>query len=283
MRSQSLRLFISLLFCTSCSQYFYHPSKEIFPLPLGTEWPSYRDILFKAKDGVRLHGRLFLSRRKKAKGIILQFHGNAQNLTAHSLALTWVVRHGFHLLAFDYRGYGRSQSFPNPEGIRLDGLAFLQKAREIHLDLAPQGKFIVIGQSLGGAVALRAVQDFAEKDEIDLVVLDSAFASYQGIAFKKLSSHWMTWVISPLAYILVSDKTAADLNRFHHPILVIHSENDPVVPFECSQEIYRQVMSTNKTFWRNKEVGHILAFSSRDRQKRLMKFFSEALGENSKK
>ena len=232
---------------------------------------TFKDIFFKSQDGIRLHGRLFFT-KSPVKGTLIQFHGNSGNLSLHAPALTWITQHGYNLLTFDYRGFGRSESSPSQEGIRLDAIAFLQQAKRIHHGHAPGGIFILVGHSLGGAVALRAAQDFSDQELIDLVILDSAFASYKNVVFEKLSSNWITWPLAPLAYLSVSDKTSANLKSFRHPLLIIHSENDPVVPFECAKSIYRQVASKSRTFWRGKEIGHILAFSSPQRQERLLKF-----------
>ena len=268
-----LVLFSLLYFFSSCSHLFYHPSKENFSPPHIKKF-SFKDIFFQSSDGVRLHGRIFFS-SQPTKGTLVQLHGNSENLSSHSLALLWVTRHGYNLFTFDYRGYGQSMSTPSPEGIRLDALAFLEKAKHLHQRHSAQGKFIVVGQSLGGAIALRAIQDFKEQKLIDLVVLDSSFSSYQKIAFKKLASHWATWLFSPLAYLLVSDKISADLHHFKHPLLIIHSLNDPIVPFSCALSIYQKASSPQKTLWEGRERGHILAFSTPKRQQRFLQFLQE--------
>ena len=265
--------FSACIFCCGCNSLFYYPSKEIYPLPPKLRPPSFSNISLMASDGVSLHGRVFLA-RKPIKGVIVQFHGNAENLTSHSMILLWVLEHGYHLFSFDYRGYGQSESSPSPEGIRLDATAALRKAVEIHSTHSPQGKLIVIGQSLGGTIALRGVLDFPKKDLIDLVVVDSSFASYKRVAFNKMASNWFSWPFSPLAYLLISDKTAADLTEFRHPLLVIHSKNDPTVPFECSEFIYNNVLSTKKLFWKGEEQGHILGLHSLRRRKRFLKLLS---------
>ena len=212
---------------------------------------------------------------RPVQGTLVQFHGNAGNLSHHAPALTWAIEHGYNLLTFDYRGFGQSESSPSPEGIRLDALAFLQQAKRLHHDYAPGGIFVLVGHSLGGAVALRAAQDFPDQQLVDLVILDSAFASYKRVVFEKLSLNWITWPLAPLAYLAVSDKTSANLESFRHPLLIIHSENDPVVPFKCAESISLQVASKHKTFWKGKEVGHTLAFDSPERQERLLKFLRE--------
>ena len=262
----------SLFLYFSCSSLFYYPSRHIYPVPPNIQ-PYSQDFFFKSKDSVLLHGRFFSS-GKNTRGTLLQFHGNSENLTTHSLGVTWILRYGYNLFTFDYRGYGQSNGTPSPEGIRQDALSALEKAQEFHQQHTPQGQFILLGQSLGGAIAMRAAQDFPTKNLIKLMILDSSFHSYQEIAFKKLASHWSTWLLSPLAYVLVSDKTSTELRSFQLPILIIHSKNDPVVPFSCSHSIYAGVSSSKKTFWVGQEEGHTLAFFSQNRQKRFVEFLS---------
>ena len=273
-------LMFSLASLLGCTGLFYYPEKQEFPLPWALRSIEFTDVFFKAQDNIRLHGRLFVTDKTPVKGTIVHYHGNSGNLTGHLIALAWVLEHGYNLFVFDYRGYGRSESSAHPEGIRLDGLAALQEARKIHRTRSPDGALIVIGQSLGGAVGLRAVLDFDDSEMIDLVVVDSGFNSYRETAFRKLASSWVTWAFSPLAYLLISDKTSASLELFTRPLLVIHSENDPVVPFECGKSIFVQVASSKKFFWKGKEFGHIMGFYSPERQKRFLEFLSSELIED---
>ena len=261
---------------SSCNHLFYHPSDKIFrPTPQELSLAK-RDISFSAQDQTLLHGWFFPS--KQAKGTVVQFHGNADNMSGHYLSLVWLFRQGYNLFTFDYRGYGSSFNTPiTPKGVAQDGLAALQKALQLHQQSTSKGKFIVIGQSLGGAIALKALEDLAEPEKIDLLVLDSAFSSYKKIAFKKLTSHWQTWPISPLAFLLISDQTSAKkiFNQWSIPLLLIHAKNDPVVPFSCTQDIYQRVETQYKWLWEIPDHGHMTTFHSPFWQKKFMTFIEK--------
>ena len=255
----------------SCNHLFYHPDQETFR-PTPTELSlAKRDIFFPAEDQTMLHGWFFQSPR--SKGTVLQFHGNAQNISSHYLSLAWLPKYGYNLFTFDYRGYGRSSRISvTPKGVRQDGLAALKKALNIHKEVSPKGKFVVIGQSLGGAVVLKALEDLDKPGKVDLVVLESSFVSYQKIAFEKLTSHWSTWFFAPISFILISDRTSAknSLDRLSIPTLVVHSENDPVVPFSFGRNIYEQVGAEQKWLWKISGDGHIASFHSPVQQKKLI-------------
>src|SRR5215510_12924478 len=70
--------------------------------------PAFEDAVFEAADGVRLHG--WYAKAARPRAVVLFAHGNAGNITAHY----WKIRSfceklNVSVLAFDYRGYGKSQ------------------------------------------------------------------------------------------------------------------------------------------------------------------------------
>ena len=254
---------------------FYHPTQDETPLPLPWRNLNVQDIFFHTTDKVRLHGR-FYSSTNKARGTIVQFHGNAGNITNHVLILLWLVEHGYNLFVFDYRGYGQSQSTPSPAGLHHDALAALRQAENLHRTHTRAGVYVIIGQSLGGAVVLKALEDFAATVPLDLLVLDSTFASYRNVALKITTSSLTGLVLTPLAWLLVSDAYAADLLRIQHRLLILHAKHDPTVPFSCGQRIYTQAAAQQKTFWSSDVATHILLSPDQpELQQRFLKFLDE--------
>lgn len=247
---------------------FYHPDSVELPLPPELQGTAVQEIFFHTTDGVRLHARFYLS-PQPAKGTLVQFHGNAGNLSGHIVSLAWLSAHGYNLFTFDYRGYGRSQSVaPSPAGLYHDALAALREVERLHRAYAARGVLVVIGQSLGGVVALKALEDFPATLPIDLLVLDSTFASYREVAFRSMVAQFPGVLLSPLAYLLVSDAYAADLRRSRYPLLVMHSKKDQTVPFSCGQRIYEEAASAQKDFWVSDAPLHILLDPTRKEIKR---------------
>jgi uncharacterized protein len=249
------------LFClgAGCSHVFYQPSSRLFVDPARFNL-LYQDIFFKSADGTRLHGWLFPG-QGKIKGTVIHFHGNAQNISTHFLNLIWMAKEGYNYFIFDYRGYGQSEGDPSQEGVHQDALAALKEAHQIWKNQG-EGQLIVYGQSLGGLIALRALSDDIRVEDVSLIVADSSFGSYQDIAFSKLNSRWFLWPFGPLAYVLVSDRYAADkvLSRIKRPLLVIVGQQDKVVPPQFGQQIYQQAVSQQKWYWEIPEGGHIDIF-----------------------
>ncbi|HXH76405.1 MAG TPA: alpha/beta hydrolase [Bacteriovoracaceae bacterium] len=253
-----MRFLILLFLSSGCSGVFYQPSRNHFTEPAQFKL-KHQEVFFESSDGTKLHGWFLPTTSKKPKGTIIQFHGNAENLSTHYLSLIWLIEQGYNLFTWDYRGYGKSEGKPSQAGIYLDALAALMKGRELH---AGKGLLIVYGQSLGGAVSLRALPDFKYVNEINILVHDSGFASYQDVGFSVLKSRWFFWPFSPLAFLLVSDEYAGEkvLSKIHLPTLVVVGEKDPVVSAKLGKETYKKIPSYRKWLWILPEGRHIDVF-----------------------
>lgn len=255
-----LFIILSAFLGQACSHVFYQPSPKHFVDPAQFKL-KYEDVYFNSPDGTKLHGWFFPAKSSKPKGTIIQFHGNAQNISTHFFSLIWLVEEGYNLFTFDYRGYAKSEGKPSQAGIYQDALAAFDKSYELH-EKSGGGKFIVYGQSLGAAVSLRAVPDWKNHQKISLLVVDSAFASYQDIAFDKLKSSWILFPLSPLAFVLVSDEYAADkvFERITKPTLVIVGMRDKIVPPKFGKRIYKGIKSQDKWLWKLPNGNHIDAY-----------------------
>ena len=252
-------LFFLLL---GCSSVFYQPSRQQFIDPARFQL-AYQDVWFTAKDGIKLHGWFFPAQGKLSavKGTVVQFHGNAENISTHFMSLVWLTTAGYNLFTFDYRGYGKSEGRATQEGTYLDALAAIAQAKEFH-DQHGKGHFIIYGQSTGGIISLRALVDAPQASMVTLFVQDASYASYQKIAFEKLKSSWVLFPFSPLAFLLISDEYAAEkiLEKIHQPTLVIAGKNDRVIPAHFGKKIYRGINSDQKWWWKLPEGGHIDTF-----------------------
>lgn len=244
-------ILIFSLFLSSCSSLLYYPSDEFFYPPEKFNLKP-EDVWFESENGDKIHAWLFRASRTPVLGTLVFFHGNAQNLTAHFAHLSWIPAEGYNYLIFEYPGFGLSPGVPTPENTVLAGRAAI---RWVHKNVDP--KPIVFAQSLGGAIAQRAVLDVKEEIPLRAVVLDSTFTSYQEVARKKLATSWLTWLLQPLSYVVLSDKWAAqDIEKISPvPVLVIHGQADHIVPPEMGEKIYERLKEP-KEIWRLEKGLH---------------------------
>lgn len=251
---------------SSCNHLFYFPNSALYQTPknLGLEFSPF---FFKAGDE-KLAAWKIKAVGGSPKASILHFHGNAQNMTAHFLFVSWLAYHDYDVYVFDYEGYGISTGVPSRSGTVADGLAFVE-----YVSKHSEGDLIVIGQSLGGAISVPVVA-MANQQKIKALVIDSGFASYRRLAREKLSAFWLTWPLKwPLSF-LVGDAYAAEdfAPKIKIPTLVIHGEADRVVSFSEGKKLFESFPENKRTLWKIPSGGHTssLAANSSYREKLLI-------------
>jgi fermentation-respiration switch protein FrsA (DUF1100 family) len=257
-----------LLGATGCTRVFYQPSNAMFVSHPETLRDVREEVFFRSPDGTRIAAWWMPARQGKlasgkSRGAVLQFHGNAENMTSHFASLYWLTERGYDLMTFDYRGYGISEGEPSPQGVEQDAQAAIRYAIA-RASTAGGGEPVVLyGQSLGGAILLHAFDGLtaAEKERVRGLVVESSFFSYRSIARDVLRRSWLTWILQPLASLLVSDATDPEpvIPRLSPtPLLVLHGDHDPIVPLRYGLEIYKLAWEP-KRFHLIQGGGHLVA------------------------
>ncbi len=236
------------LFVTSCTSLIYQPDKYMYAHPDQFK-VKFEAFTIPSKDGTKLSAWRLFSKEKNPKNLVLYFHGNAQNLTSHFVNAAWMTEQGFDVIIFDYRGYGLSEGEPNPKGVAEDALAFMDYTYSEY----KKGNFkklIFYGQSLGGAIALKSLEDFSHRNEVTLLVLDSTFLSPREVAREKTNR--------VLQYLISNDYTAdPKLSHLTMPVLSIHSTADFVIAYKLGQDLHNKIpAATKKDFWTFDTRGH---------------------------
>lgn len=221
---------------SGCSHLFYYPDtqREFFQ---PEQFLLKKEEVWIDSSVGKLHAWWFPA-QGAAKGTVLFFHGNAENLTSHFASLSWLPGRGYNYLIFDYPGYGKSVGKPTQHTTVESGRAALRWIWA-NKDKRP----IVYGQSLGGNIAMRTVELERNSGQFRALIVDGTFPSYKGIAAKKLRLSYITWLLNPLAYVLVSNSGAPkDLKSISPiPVLVVHGDADAIVEPEFGDQIYQRL------------------------------------------
>jgi hypothetical protein len=253
-----------------CSSLFFYPERQLQDNPQALQF-SPQDVYFGTKDGLTLHGWFFRT-RSEAKGTVLVLHGNAENISTHVNSVLWLVNEGFNIFIFDYRGYGNSGGKPTVPGIHRDAEAALETM--LTLPGVDQGRIMVLGQSLGGAVAVYLVANSPYRQHIRALVLDSAFADYRRIAREKLAGFILTWPFQYPASFLFNNAYSPEkwIGRVSPvPILIIHGEKDTVVPAHHARVLF-DAAGPPKELWLTPSAGHIRSFADETVRNRLVHY-----------
>jgi len=231
---------------SGCTSLFYYPRvpKIQFydPSQMGLD-PKNIEVFW--APGKSLHAWYFQARKTPSKGTIVHFHGNAENVTTHFMNLIWVIDEGYDYVIFDYPGYGLSDGEPSPKDNYLSAKTFVTYVHE-KIDSRP---LIFVGQSLGGNILLKTLEGLEGAVPIRSVIVDSTFPSYRSVARQKASESWVLWLLQPVAWLIMSDSYAPEIEGKLPgiPKLVIHGDQDRVVPFKNGKKVF-SVMTEPKEF-----------------------------------
>lgn len=274
-RGAALRWLLAALSAVSlggCSGLLFYPQSRLVQTPadLGLD---YRDVWLESADGVRLHGWWLPARAEPVRGSVYFLHGNAENISTHVYNVRWLPDQGYQVLLLDYRGFGRSEGTPLLPAVFEDiraGFAYL-----LDNPASRDKPLFLLGQSLGASLGLYfAATDGQARRHLDAVVSDAAFASYAGIARAVAAGSWLTWLFQwPLACSMPDrfdpvDHVGAIAPT---PLLLFHSRDDPIIPFDNALRLYRAARPP--VFLRTTRGPHTATFGDPAQRRFLLTFF----------
>lgn len=184
-------------------------------------------------DGHLLNALHFQS-DKPSKGLVLYFHGNANNLKRWGKYAIDFTRKEFDVLMIDYRGFGKSTGSPTETGLYDDAHCTLKWANK---NLNGQyDKLIMYGRSLGSAIATQ----LATKHTPDLLILETPFDSIRGA---------MTAVLKPLILpfpLKFNLENTALVPQVKCKIVIIAGTKDRITPLESAQRLIPYLKEEDK-------------------------------------
>lgn len=216
-----LGLALLLYFFQSRLVFFPETGREIIATP-GQIGLPFEDIRLKTSDGVSLHG--WYVGTSQARGTVLFLHGNAGNISHRLDSVAMFHRLGYNVLIFDYRGYGKSEGRPNEQGTYRDAEAAWRYLAEQRHSMHP----VLYGESLGGAVAAW----LAARHKPAALVIASSFTSIPELG-QQLYPYFPVKLLSSIRY-----DTREKLRAVTAPVLIAHSPEDDIIPFEHGRALY---------------------------------------------
>ena len=184
---------------------------------------DYREVEFDAEDGKTLHG-WWLPHATPRATLLFQ-HGNAGNISHRLDSLRIFHDLGLSVFIYDYRGYGRSSGSPSEAGLYRDARAAW--AWLIEDEGIEPGSIVLFGRSMGGAVASRLA---TEVDAAGLIV-ESTFTSVPDIGAE------LYWWLPVRLLARLEFNAAESIAQAGMPVLVVHSREDEIIPFEHGQRL----------------------------------------------
>ncbi len=179
--------------------------------------------LLKTPDGETLVA--WYGRATPGRPTLLYFHGNAGNLANRSERVRKYIARGIGVYILSYRGYSGSTGRPSERANVAD--AKLAYEALIADGVAPDD-IILYGESLGSGVA---VQLAAEKP-VGGVILDAPYTSIVDVA----ADAYPYFPVRP--FLFDRYESLRYLPKIEAPLLVIHGEEDEVIPISMGRAVY---------------------------------------------
>jgi fermentation-respiration switch protein FrsA (DUF1100 family) len=226
----SIVILLVLLLILNGWLYFQQPGMIFFPQRTLEATPAdwgldYESVSLQTEDGLRLHG--WFIPQSGSDQVVLFFHGNAGNISHRGDTVAIFHRLGLNVFIIDYRGYGQSEGTPSEAGLARDAIAawaYLQQTRGYD-----QNQIIIFGRSLGGSVATR----LAASVQPGALIVESTFSSARDMANRIFP------LISHLIMLRYQFDTIHYIEQITCPVLIIHSEEDEIIPFQFGQALYQ--------------------------------------------
>ncbi len=223
-------LALTALLMTGCNvwidPFVFIPDRRVGPPPSGVE---ERWIVI--EDRRRLHAWHVPARGSGP--VLLWSHGNAGNIDSRRDLLLALAARGLGVLAYDYRGYGRSDGSPSEPGVYLDAAAAFDALVARGTDPAA---IVCFGESLGGAVSI----EVATRRRCGAVIAVSTFTRLADVARR----HY-----GPLGWLAGNRfDSLARISRVSMPILVAHGDQDEIVPFELGERLFAAAPGPKRFF-----------------------------------
>ena len=173
------------------------------------------------------------------------FHGTTGNITHRQYIIELCHKFKYNLFLFDYSGYGESSDFPHKLFLRENGETvynYLHQIKKIKSE-----DIIIWTESLGCITGAY----LASKYDCGGLIIMSGFSSLDDIlnyslaGYKQQAAKLLTGLLScKMDYLPVKDY----LYKVKCPVVVVHSQKDEIVPYECSQINYKNIKHRNKLF-----------------------------------
>ena len=207
--------------------------------PVGRGLTKAEEVVLDTADGERVI--VWHVPPRNGQPVFVYFHGNGGSVRWREERFRDLIDDGSGLVALSYRGYGGSSGRPTEKGLIEDAKAIYAFAVARYA----AERLVLWGESLGSALAITLAAD----NPVGSLVLEAPFTSAVDVG----AQHY--WFVP--VRLLMRDQFRSDLwiGKVRAPVLVVHGENDTVVPISLGERLYGLVRMP-KRFVRVARAGH---------------------------
>ena len=212
-------------------QFIFYPRKDFTPCP-----KNGFDLSVAVGKNVSISCRFYAGNREWPW--ILYFHGNGEVVSDYDEVSRFYHQKKINLIVADYRGYGASTGTPTLTHLVNDSHAIFREVREELLKRNLRKDLWVMGRSLGSMAALELASQHQE--EMKGLIIESGFPSVVRLMFL------FGMPAQGMGLEKIDQECLERIKRIFLPTLIIHGDQDSLVPLENAKTIYQHLGAREK-------------------------------------
>lgn len=211
-------------------EYFIFRPKKLAANFQYTFEDNFEEIWIETPDNAKINGLWF--KRENPKGLILYFHGNADNLVRWGKHSREFLDNGYDILMIDYRGFGKSIGKKTEKLLHSDARLAYDFAAKYY----DTNQIILMGRSMGSGIASK----LAANVQPPLLILETPFYSI-------IDLFYTYYPFSPrIFWFKYQFRNDIWLQKVNCPILIFHGTWDYVVPYIHAKKLNKLLGSKAK-------------------------------------
>ena len=206
-----------------------------------------RDHLVNVDKGIDVGVRFYI--KDKSFDNILYFHGNAELASEYEDLSKIYHEYNINLIVADYRGYGLSHGTPTKQNLHNDSLKINKYILEHLNENNYNGKYIIMGRSLGSASAANIIHNSI--DEIRGCIIESGFMTeYCLLNLMNIDPDSIQFDLKDGFENLMKFK------NYKKPLFIIHADMDDIVPISQADMLFVESGAIKKEMYKVEGANH---------------------------
>lgn len=214
-------LIVGYMFFSQRHLLYLPDIKRVDPATIGIAGAEVTEIA--TPDGEKLVA--WYAPAPPGRPTVLFLHGNAGSIAERPHRFQYYRNAGFGVLYLSWRGYGGSTGQPSEHGLMIDANAAYDWL--MRKGVSPD-RLLIVGESLGTGPAVQ----LAASRPVAALALEAPYTTMVDVA--RFHYGWL-----PVRLLLRDRFDSLDtIARVRVPIIMIHGDADPVVPFALGKQLF---------------------------------------------
>jgi len=229
---------IVLVYCLIGIAIYYGQNKLLFhPQPLAASsayaFPyPFKEVNIPYNKNSTINIIQFAASQPRAKGVVLYFHGNKQNINRYAKAAPDFTSRGYEVWMIDYPGFGKSTGDFTEQRLYDWALIFYKLAQARY----SKDSIIIYGKSMGTGIAAQ----LATIRDCKALILEAPYYSFPSI----IGSWLPVYPVNTMIHFKLP--TWQYVQAVTNPVIIFHGTSDYTIPYRNSKKLKPYLKPTDE-------------------------------------